>query len=722
MTPLEEAPEQRWRRTVDRRNRPAKLKVDRLLRDFGYAKLDAEVGDAIEARLADVALAVAPSLRDATANEVVTIYANDGAAPQEAPAEAAAPAADPASAAAPAAAADVAQMVTYLKQQVLDARAEAERLRNELERRIATRADAEADAQAIIAEQVAALDAQSRQIAELAAALEQTRQALADTRDEIRRAVGELQALPEPPPPPLEEDEATESTGEDPLDDFARGGGELGDDVSPVAEEPVVEEIPPVGEEPVVGQIPSVGEEPVVGQIPSVGEEPVGQIPSVGEEPVGQVPSVGEEPVVGEVPSVGGEPVGQVPSVGGEPVGQVPSVGGEPVVGAISSVGGEPVVGAISSVGEEPVVEEPPPIAPEPVVEEIPVVAEEPVAGEPPPVTRELVEAPPPVNDEPVVTDASPRGDEPTDDPSLSGAESADGREEAEADWIPAALRDNRRKADTPDTTGPVADAGANGAGVQPPELDAGAPEFDLDEPPLSAKPAARPDGGGRSEADLAAWQPGAAREAGANTRPSANGDLDEFADPALAAASPADDDADPAAEANAADADADPAAEANAAGDDADPAAEANAAGDDADPAAEANAAGDDDLLTGFDDFLYDSEELYDADASDVPGDDEQFDRPAVEGSATALPPPPPAPPSPWADEPDAEAPPVHARATLGKVLRGRGGGRGRGRWQGSCSICGREPAEHRRKDLEAAGWNLDEEAAACPQCRGLG
>ena len=80
MSPLDEAPEQRWRRVVDRRNRPAKLKVDRLVRDFGYAELDDEVGDAIEARLAGVALAVAPSLRNAIAGEVVTIYANDSAA------------------------------------------------------------------------------------------------------------------------------------------------------------------------------------------------------------------------------------------------------------------------------------------------------------------------------------------------------------------------------------------------------------------------------------------------------------------------------------------------------------------------------------------------------------------------------------------------------------------------------------------------------------------
>src|SRR3954454_3564320 len=109
MTPLDEAPEQRWRRTVDRRNRPAKLKVDRLLRDFGYAELDASVGDAIEARLAGVSLAVAPSLREASANEVVTIYANDAAVSEEP-----APAADDADAAPaePAAsAADVGQMV-----------------------------------------------------------------------------------------------------------------------------------------------------------------------------------------------------------------------------------------------------------------------------------------------------------------------------------------------------------------------------------------------------------------------------------------------------------------------------------------------------------------------------------------------------------------------------------------------------------------------------------
>ena len=253
MTPLDEAPEQRWRRTVDRRNRPAKLKVDRLLRDFGYAELDADAGDAIEARLAGVALAVAPSLRNAVAGEVITIYANDSAAPEErrpvarakpvapvardtpvAPVPVAVPAAEPA------AAADVAEMVAYLKQQVIDARAEAERLRTELGGRIAAaRVEADRDTESIVAEQAAALAQQRSQIAELGDALNATRQALADTRDEIRRAVGELQA-PEPmaadgEAPPLRD------VGAVPMD----------------PEPPAVEDEEPVDEGPLSGEKPA---------------------------------------------------------------------------------------------------------------------------------------------------------------------------------------------------------------------------------------------------------------------------------------------------------------------------------------------------------------------------------------------------------------------------------------------------------------------------------
>ena len=96
-----------------------------------------------------------------------------------------------------------------------------------------------------------------------------------------------------------------------------------------------------------------------------------------------------------------------------------------------------------------------------------------------------------------------------------------------------------------------------------------------------------------------------------------------------------------------------------------------------------------------------------------------------ATSGAArAALPPPPPAPPSPFVDEGAAEPPAPAERPTLGKVLRGRGGrgGRSRSRWDGTCSYCGRMPQVTRRKDLEAAGWDLDDAAAACPQCRGVG
>lgn len=208
MTPLDEAPEQRWRRTVDGRNRPAKLKVDRLLREFGYAQLDAEAADAIEARLAAVALAVAPSLRDVLAGEVVTIHADDGAAGEEEDPRSRTRAtesgsvttdarpADAVPAEEPAVAAEVARMVSYLKQQVFDARAEAERLRTELDR-LARQAASERQKDSVIAEQAAALEEQRRQLAELGAALIGTQEALAETRDEIRRAVGELQTLPE---------------------------------------------------------------------------------------------------------------------------------------------------------------------------------------------------------------------------------------------------------------------------------------------------------------------------------------------------------------------------------------------------------------------------------------------------------------------------------------------------------------------------------------------
>ncbi len=87
----------------------------------------------------------------------------------------------------------------------------------------------------------------------------------------------------------------------------------------------------------------------------------------------------------------------------------------------------------------------------------------------------------------------------------------------------------------------------------------------------------------------------------------------------------------------------------------------------------------------------------------------------------AAALPPPPPPPPSPFAGAPAPQRPEAAGRAPRAKALRGRAG-RNRGRWDGSCSICGRLPLENRRKDLEAAGWDLHDAAPACPQCRGVG
>ena len=494
MTPFDEAPEQRWRRTVDRRSRPAKLKVDRLLRDFGYAELDPQVGDAIEARLAGVALTVSPSLRDASPGDVVTMYANDVApsavARSAIEAIASKPEPEPEQESAaeppePAVAADVAQMVSYLKQQVLDARADTERLRTELDRRIAARTDAEADAQAIIAEQAATLQEQSRQLVELGAALNDTRQALAETRDEIRRAVGELQALPEPEPLPHQH-----AADEEPEDETLFGDEEPAD----------------------------------------LGEEPAAAPANV---TAGPAQPVAEDDLVSA---------------------------GEPATSAAQPA----------------------------------FYVEEPGAG---------------VGDAAVDVEA----------PAL-------------------------------DLDAPAIGAETNGA--------------ELDDPGSTVDAPARDAPAGQS------WVPAQLREADAGAH-AHEGEpvLEEL----LGAGEPG---------------------------------------------------IGDDELLAGFDDFLYDEDELYDPATAAAGGesfDGPLGDAPAPEQPATALPPPPPAPPSPWAEEPEPGAPPGHDRPTLGRVLRGRGG-RSRGRWHGSCSICGRQPEENRRKDLAAAGWDLDDEAAACPQCRGLG
>lgn len=90
-------PEERWRRTVDQRGRPLKLKVGRLLKEFGYARLEPGVGEAIESRLAQVGLQVRPGLRDATADQVILLEVSGAgaAAPPDAPAADPAPASIP---------------------------------------------------------------------------------------------------------------------------------------------------------------------------------------------------------------------------------------------------------------------------------------------------------------------------------------------------------------------------------------------------------------------------------------------------------------------------------------------------------------------------------------------------------------------------------------------------------------------------------------------------
>ena len=621
MTPLDEAPEQRWRRTVDRRNRPAKLKVDRLLRDFGYAELDSAVGDAIEARLAGVALAVAPSLRDAVAGEVVTIYANDPAAPDEGALAVSPGVAVPVAADEPAGASDVAQMVTYLKQQVLDSRAEAERLRTELDRRVDARMDAERENEAIIAEQAAALEAQTRQITELAAALDSTRRALAETRDEIRRAVGELQALPEPVPADTEAALLA-------ADDAAAADDDATDDYD-------------------------LGEDEWV-----------------------------DEPEAGDAAEAAARVAEPLPD--------------EPPDDVVEDFGGPPPDRAEASEDDR---DEPGLTVVEPVPELEPRDA---------PVID--LDAPAPVTDEaPAAEVPDPLLDLDEPDPLL--------------DLDEPALGATDRSAQAPDL---AFDLDEPAPGVQEPPVEGDAPashtdEFDIEPLPRAAETAV--------PEDIGDWQPEIPpapreREGGLRavsdpeepgTVPPARPEPADELDVALPPADELDVPLPPADEWLPADLR--PAPDASDTGAGASAPEPLPAGAGELEPEAE---------LTDFDDFLYDAEELYDPGEPERAADGDGVPEPEIEARwpdepVTALPPPPPAPPSPFSEELAPQPPASAERPTLGKVLRGRGG-RARGRWEGSCSICGREPQVNRRKDLQAAGWDLDDDAAACPQCRGVG
>ncbi|MDP2710647.1 MAG: hypothetical protein Q8O56_05465 [Solirubrobacteraceae bacterium] len=227
MNPGDAAPEQRWRRTVDRRNRPAKLKVGRLLRDFGYAAPGDGAFEAIEARLAAVGLALEPSLRTVAADDVITIYARGAAAaPSGAPPPSAAQASDERRSPAPPGAAPApfgldssaaagspsdttglpgddaaaAAAISELERELSSAREQGEQLRDELEGRLAEHRESAAVAQQLIAQQGGELAEQRRRLDELGQALSTARQALAETRDEVRRTVDELLADPAGPP------------------------------------------------------------------------------------------------------------------------------------------------------------------------------------------------------------------------------------------------------------------------------------------------------------------------------------------------------------------------------------------------------------------------------------------------------------------------------------------------------------------------------------------
>ena len=218
---------------MDLRKRPARLKVDGLLQDFGYAELSPSVAEAIEARLARVGLQVAPSLLVAGSADIITIgrlvlgrapvppprVAGRGSTagppapppplPPAAPTRASPAIAPPAADREPELVAARLQLqrlraeldtrvrvmesqVAARERELSDARAEAERLRAELELAVANQGGAAAEAQ--LAEQKAMLQGEPGELAELAGVLHDTRAALTATQQEIRQVLQDLAA------------------------------------------------------------------------------------------------------------------------------------------------------------------------------------------------------------------------------------------------------------------------------------------------------------------------------------------------------------------------------------------------------------------------------------------------------------------------------------------------------------------------------------------------
>ncbi len=95
--PASHSTEVRWKRTVDRRGRPSKLTLKRLLSDFGISELDAKGRATITHRLALVGLVVDPPLESAPPDAIVTLHVDPSGPSRPEPSPPPTPAPAPAS-------------------------------------------------------------------------------------------------------------------------------------------------------------------------------------------------------------------------------------------------------------------------------------------------------------------------------------------------------------------------------------------------------------------------------------------------------------------------------------------------------------------------------------------------------------------------------------------------------------------------------------------------
>lgn len=599
VTTPEEGPEQRWRRTV--RKRPAKLKLGRLLRDFGYAELDAEVAEAIEARMASVGLAIRPSLQLAAADEIVTVYRAEGASDGDgAPPAGPAPHADaPTTAKRPPARPprttdpSTAQSITALKGQLADAHAESARLRTELAGRVEAMATADQAARSRIAEQSAVVEDQSRRLTELSGRLDEARAALAEARDEIRHALGELPA---------------EVVEEAPFDDagLENDAGWLTDADEPalVAQE---DDPPPPSLEAGTPAAEDVVDEMVDGSPADASPAGDGEQPEDEDRASSTADGQADDETLTFEPDALAPPDDPLPADVAAPDGD--ALGAEPE---------DPLRDAVFSFEPDA------PADAQASVQDPDELLESGFFSAAPPEDAEDDDASPPSSgaDDPAEDDP---GRLPEDTWSLDGDE----RELA---------------AQPPDEPDPVVDAGEWRIAPDEPAAD--------DEPPPAEQPPPSPS---------------------ADTEPEAEFERDDTAEiDAVGLFAPS----------------------------------ENGSGGDLLDAPGETPAEDPVRLVDAPDEAL---DDIFDE--APVAPDPPTWED---EGPA-ALPAPPPLPPSPFAGEPPVAPPPAEPPRKRGRMARGRG------RWHGTCSVCERFPEVTRRKELEAAGWQLDGDDPICPQCRGL-